>query len=90
MSASEGPNKAWFASQKWANLALEVRYMQERLDSHLLTEGVRERSAVPGDKLGDSPEASVVRVHARAALGALGHLATSLENLADKIDEQAG
>lgn len=90
MSASEGPNKAWFASQKWANLALEVRYMQERLDRSLFLSGVREWSAVPGDKLGDSPEASVVRVHACAALGALGHLATSLENLATKIDEQAG
>ena len=71
---------------KWVALAGEVDYMRERLDLNLLMEGVRHSHDAPGDKLGDSPEASMVRVHARAALGALEHLASSLENLATKLD----
>ena len=71
---------------KWAALAREIDYMRERLDLNLLMEGVRHSHDAPGDKLGDSPEASMVRVHARAALGALEHLSMSLENLADLID----
>lgn len=87
---SSSPDKAWMLAAKWAALAGEVDYMRERLDLNLLMEGVRHSHDAPGDKLGDSPEASMVRVHARATLGALGYLATSLENLATKIDEQAG
>lgn len=75
---------------KWAALAGEIDYMRERLDLNLLMEGVRHSHDVPGDKLGDSPEASMVRVHARAALGALEYLASSLENLATKINPNAG
>jgi hypothetical protein len=74
---------------KWAALAGEVDYMRERLDLNLLMEGVRHSHDVPGDKLGDSPEASMVRVHARAALGALNHLSDSLETVATKLDAQA-
>ena len=80
------PPKPWLLAAKWATLAGGVDYMRERLDLNLLMEGVRHSHDVPGDKLGDSPEASMVRVHARAALGALEHLATSLETLANKLD----
>lgn len=90
MMESSSPDKAWILAAKWATLAGEVGYMQERLDLNLLTEGVRHRHDVPGDKLGDSPEASMVRAHARAALGALDHLAASLENLATKLDPDTG
>ena len=75
---------------KWAALAGEVDYVRERLDLNLLMEGVRHSHDVPGDKLGDSPEASMVRVHARAALGAMEHLAASLDNLATKLDPDTG
>lgn len=83
------PPKPWLLAAKWASLAGEIDYMRERLDFNLLMEGVRHSHDVPGDKLGDSPEASLVRVHARAALGALDHLASSLENLANLIDPDA-
>ena len=86
MMESSNPNKAWMVAAKWAAFAGEVGYMRERLDLNLLMEGVRHRHDVPGDKLGDSPEASMVRVHARAALGALEHLSASLENLANMIN----
>ena len=59
---------------------------EEEVGNQLHWLGVRNRHDAPGDKLGDSPEASMVRVHARAALGALEHLSMSLENLADLID----
>ena len=86
------PPKPWLLAAKWASLAGEIDYMRERLDFNLLMEGVRHSHDVPGDKLGDSPEASMVRVHARAALGALEHLASSLETLATKLnpDEDEG
>lgn len=83
---NSNPDKAWMLAAKWAAFAGEVDYMREQLDLNLLMEGVRHRHDVPGDKLGDSPDASMVRVHARAALGALAHLAASLENLANKLD----
>lgn len=86
MMESVNPDKAWLLAAKWASLAGEIDYMRERLDLNLLMEGVRHSHDVPGDKLGDSPEASMVRVHARAALGALEHLASSIENLATKLD----
>lgn len=87
---SSSPDKVWMLAAKWAALAGEIDYMRERLDLNLLMEGVRHSHDVPGDKLGDSPEASMVRVHARAALGALEYLASSLENLATKINPNAG
>lgn len=90
MMESSNPNKAWMLAAKWAAFAGEVDYMRERLDLNLLMEGVRHRHDVPGDKLGDSPEASMVRVHARAALGALEHLSASLETLAHLIDPDMG
>lgn len=86
MMENSNPDKAWMLAAKWAAFAGEVDYMREQLDLNLLMEGVRHRHDVPGDKLGDSPDASMVRVHARAALGALAHLAASLENLANKLD----
>ena len=63
-----------------------VRLCRKWCDHHLQWAGVRDRHDADGDRLGDSPEASMVRVHARAALGALEHLASSLENLATKLD----
>lgn len=64
-----------------------VAYWADCLNAHLLRAGVRDRHDAHGDWLGDSPEASMVRVHARAALGAMRHLAASLENLATKLDK---
>lgn len=66
-----------------------VRHCRHWCNSHLEWMGVRDRHDADGDRLGDSPEASMVRVHARAALGALEHLASSLENLANKLDPDA-
>lgn len=86
MMDSVRPGKPWLLAAKWASLAGEVDYMREQLDLNLLMEGVRHSHDALGDKLGDSPEASMVRVHARAALGAMGHLAASLETLATKLD----
>ena len=82
--------KDYFMATKWAALGQEIGYLGERLDMHLHEAGVRDRHDAYGDRLGDSPEASMVRVHARAALGALEHLSASLENLANLLDEQAG
>lgn len=76
----------FFMAVKWAALAQEVSYQAGRLDRQLHEAGVRGNHAADGDQLGDSPEASMVRVHARAALGALAHLAASLETLATKLD----
>ena len=73
---------------KWMDLARTVAYMGERLSLRLHEAGVRDRHDRPGDRLGDSPEASMVRVHAQAALGALNHLSASFENLADALDAQ--
>lgn len=67
-----------------------VQYWIRSAEYNLRWAGVRHSHDAPGDKLGDSPEASMVRVHARAALGALEHLAASLENLATKLDPDAG
>ena len=89
MMGGDSSLKDYFMATKWAALAQEVGYLGERLDIHLHEVGVRDRRDVPGDKLGDSPEASLVRVHARAALGALEHLASSLDTLADLIDPDA-
>lgn len=66
-----------------------VAYWADCLNGHLLRTGVRDSHDADGDWLGDSPEASMVRVHARAALGAMRHLASSLENLATKLDPDA-
>lgn len=86
---TDSPNAAWFRAMKWATLANDVDYVRESLDLKLFREGVRHKRDELGDRLGDSPEASMVRVHARAALGALDHLASSLENLANLIDPDA-
>lgn len=59
---------------------------EEEVGNQLHWLGVRDQHGALGDRLGDSPEASMVRVHARAALGALEHLSMSLETLADLID----
>lgn len=67
-----------------------VAYWADCLNAHLLRAGVRDSHDADGDWLGDSPEASMVRVHARAALGALEHLASSLENLATKLNPDGG
>lgn len=74
---------------KWAALAQEMDFIAERLDMHLHEAGVRNSHDAYGDRLGDSPEASMVRVHARAVLGALGHLSDSLKTVATKLDTQA-
>lgn len=66
-----------------------VQYWIRSADHNLRWAGVRGSHDAYGDRLGDSPEASMVRVHARAALGALEHLASSLENLATKLDPDA-
>ena len=63
-----------------------TKYWRSKFGAMLTEVGVRDSSDADGDRLGDSPEASMVRVHARAALGALEHLASSLENLAELID----
>lgn len=73
---------------KWRDLARTTAYMGERLSLRLHEAGVRDRHDRPGDRLGDSPEASMVRVHAQAALGALNHLSASFENLADALNAQ--
>jgi len=69
-----------------------VKYWRRWCENHLQWAGVRHSHDADGDRLGDSPEASMVRVHARAALGALEHLASSLETLATKLnpDEDEG
>lgn len=85
--SADSPTRAYFMSLKWEDLARTTAYMAERLDLRLHEAGVRDSHDTPGDRLGDSPEASMVRVHAQAALGALNHLSASLENLATKINE---
>lgn len=72
------------------HLAATIDNMEEAVGGQLHWMGVRDSHDAQGDRLGDSPEASMVRVHARAALGALEHLATSLENLATKLDPDMG
>lgn len=67
-----------------------VRYWIMCAEDNLRWAGVRDNHDADGDRLGDSPEASMVRVHARAALGAMYHLAASLETLATKLDPDAG
>lgn len=66
-----------------------VKYWRRWCENHLQWAGVRDSHDADGDRLGDSPEASMVRVHARAALGAMQHLASSLETLATKLDPDA-
>lgn len=66
-----------------------ARYWQRLAGNHLQWTGVRDSRDADGDRLGDSPEASMVRVHALAALGALGHLSASLNTLANMIDPAA-
>ena len=63
-----------------------VQYWIRSAEHNLRRAGVRNSHDAYGDRLGDSPEASMVRVHARAALGALEHLASSLETLATKLN----
>ena len=75
---------------KWRDLARTTAYMGERLSLRLHEAGMRDRHDRPGDRLGDSPEASMVRVHAQAALGALEHLSASLNTVADLIGSDAG
>lgn len=75
---------------KWAALAGEIQYKEERLNALLHEVGVRGNHDAHGDRLGDSPEASMVRVHARAALGALEHLSASLNTLADVTKRGTG
>lgn len=82
-------NRAYFMAVRWTALAQEMEYLAERLDMHLREAGVRDSHDSYGDRLGDSPEASMVRVHALAALGALTHLAASLDTLANMIDPDA-
>lgn len=83
-------NRAYFMALKWRDLARDAAYMGERLSLRLHEAGVRDRHDRPGDRLGDSPEASMVRVHAQAALGALNHLSASLNTVADLIGSDAG
>ena len=73
---------------KWRDLGRTVAYMDERLNLRLREAGVLDRHDRPGDRLGDSPEASMVRVHTQAALGALKHLSASLNTVADALDAQ--
>lgn len=80
----ETSRRDFFMAAKWAALAQEINYQTERLDRQLHEAGVRGSHDVYGDKLGDSPEASMVRVHARAALGALEHLSASLDTLSGR------
>lgn len=87
---SDSPNAAWSTAEEWAALAINIRNWECELGLLLFSWGVRFKHDADGDRLGDSPEASMVRVHALAALGALEHLASSLENLANLLDEQAG
>ena len=79
------------------NLASELReayslvnYWTDKVGAQLFSVGVRDRHDAEGDRLGDSPKASMVRVHARAALGALRHLSASLADLADLINPDTG
>ena len=81
-------NKAYFMALKWRDLAQTTAYMGERLNLRLRGEGVLDRHDRPGDRLGDSPEASMVRAHTQAALGALEHLSASLNTMADAFDAQ--
>lgn len=83
-------NRAYFMALKWRDLARDAAYMGERLSLRLHEAGMRDRHDRPGDRLGDSPEASMVRVHAQAALGALEHLSASLNTVADLIGSDAG
>lgn len=71
-------------------LAATIGDTEEMIGGQLYWVGVRDSHDADGDRVGDSPEASMVRVHARAALGALEHLSASLENLADLIDPDTG
>lgn len=87
---SGNPDKAWMLAEEWAALASNIRHWEFELGLLLFSAGVRFKHDADDDRLGDSPEASMVRVHARAALGALEHLASSLENLANLLNEQAG
>lgn len=82
-------NRAYFMALKWRDLAGTTAYMGEQLSLRLHKDGVRDRHDRPGDRLGDSPEASMVRVHAQAALGALEHLSASLNTVANALDAQA-
>jgi len=77
------------AAKLWAANAL-VSYWTGKIEDCLCSAGVRDQHGAEGDQLGDSPEASMVRVHARAALGALKHLAASLSTLVDLIDPDTG
>ena len=70
-------------------LASNIRHWECELGLLLFSAGVRFKHDMDGDQLGDSPEASMVRVHALAALGALTHLAASLDTLADLTDPDA-
>ena len=72
------------------DIAATIDNTEEMIGRQLYWVGVRDSHDAGGDRLGDSPEASMVRVHARAALGALEHLSMSLENLADLIDPDTG
>lgn len=83
MDADTLTHKLWAASTL-------VSYWTGKIEDCLLAAGVRDSHDAEGDRLGDSPEASMVRVHARAALGAMKHLAASLDTLADLIDPDAG
>lgn len=87
---SGSPDTAWSTPEEWAALASNIRHWEWELGLLLFSEGVRDRHDADGDRLGDSPEASIVRVHALAALGALTHLAASLDTLATKLDPDAG
>ena len=87
--SADSSTREHFIALKWASLAQEIEYMGERLDRYLHEAGVRDRHDAHGDRLGDSPEASLVRVHARATLGALEHLSDSLDTLANMIDPDA-
>ena len=86
---SDSSNAAWFRAASFVALADDISYARERLDLDMFRAGVRDRHDMLGDKLGDSPEASMVRVHALASLGALGHLSASLNTLANMIDPNA-
>lgn len=88
MMESGNPDKAWTLAEEWAALASNIRHWECELGLLLFSEGVRDRHDADGDRLGDSPEASMVRVHARAALGALWHLSASLNTLANMIDNR--
>lgn len=86
---SDSPDTAWSTAEEWTALASNIRHWECELGLLLFSEGVRDRHDADGDRLGDSPEASMVRVHALAALGALEHLSASLDTLANMIDPDA-